>query len=95
MSYISRKILNYGLDLTPDEQFLKSELITSRFRISSKIQLDIHVALASYLTKMPLIYKHITIPNTKTSTEDDNIIEIVTDVNDETFHTQYYLFLLD
>lgn len=57
-TYLSRKILYYGLDIIPEvnTQFLKSELITSRFRISNLIQLDIHIAIASYLSKIPLTY---------------------------------------
>ena len=55
---LARKVLNYGLDLNIDESsFLKEELITSRFKISTDIQLDIHAAIASYLTKKPMIFK--------------------------------------
>jgi len=54
---ISRKILNYGTTLDPEALFLKTELITSRFRIADPIQIDIHVSVASYLTKTPLIYQ--------------------------------------
>jgi len=57
-NYISRKILNYGLDLDTNQQFLKTELITSRFIVNNLLQLDIHVSLASYLTKIPNIYCH-------------------------------------
>lgn len=55
---IIKKVLNYGIDLNPSDLFLKTELITSRFKITNKIQIDIHVAIASYLSKQPLIYKH-------------------------------------
>ena len=48
---IARKIWNYGAVLDPNVGFLKTELITSRFKISNKIQLDIHVAIASYISK--------------------------------------------
>tara|TARA_S200000501_G_C20800802_1_gene733944 strand:+ start:823 stop:1332 length:510 start_codon:yes stop_codon:yes gene_type:complete len=58
-NYISRKILNYGLNLDKDQEFLKMELITSKFRLSSTLQLDIHLALASYLSKIPKIYSFI------------------------------------
>jgi len=56
---ISRDILNYGLKLSNDNIFLKYELLTSRFRISDETQLDIHMAIASYLSKQPFIFKHI------------------------------------
>lgn len=57
---LSRKILNYGLDLivnktSSNELFLKSELITSRFKITDPIQLDIHSAIASYISKTPIV----------------------------------------
>jgi len=56
--YLSRKILNYGLDLSLNEdKFLKSELITSRFIISDPIQLNIHTSIASYLSKSPIIFQ--------------------------------------
>jgi hypothetical protein len=55
---LSRKILNYGFDLESEENvFLKTELITSRFIISDNAQLDIHVAIASYISKKPTIFK--------------------------------------
>lgn len=59
---LSRKILNYGLDLETDDDilmgFLRAELVTSRFKILKKTQLDVHLALAGYLTKQPIIYKY-------------------------------------
>jgi hypothetical protein len=54
---IIRKILNYGVELEPTNNFLKTELITSRFRVTNKIQLDIYSAIVSYLSKKPRIVK--------------------------------------
>ena len=66
-NYLSRKILNYGLDIPykPEQDnsgldinhdvFLKYELTTPRFKIDNYIQLDIHIAICSYLTKIPFI----------------------------------------
>jgi hypothetical protein len=59
-TYLARKILNYGLDITVDDNkhnnlFLKSELTTSRFKIDHAIQLDIHIAICSYIAKIPMI----------------------------------------
>jgi hypothetical protein len=57
---LSRKILNYGFDLESDDNlFLKTELITSRFIISDDTQLDIHIAIASYISKKPAILRFI------------------------------------
>lgn len=68
--YLSRKILNYGFDLLLKEShFLKSELITSRFRISDTIQLTIHTSIASYISKNPMIFKLIFDPEISAKTE--------------------------
>ncbi|AYV78752.1 MAG: hypothetical protein Edafosvirus30_3 [Edafosvirus sp.] len=90
-TYISKKILNYGIDLDPDVKFLKTELITSRFRISSMIQLDIHVAIASYLSKKPVIFKYITYPDIRAGS--DGLVELLS--LDTDTYTVYYLFILD
>lgn len=68
-SYLSRKILNYGLDIQVAQQktlnknlikdyqdvFLKFELVTPRFVINNIVQLDIHIALCSYISRVPFI----------------------------------------
>ncbi len=58
LSYISRKLLMYGLDLDYllEGTNLKTELITSRFHIKNILQIDIHLAIASYLTKIKYIF---------------------------------------
>lgn len=55
-TYKIKQVLDYGIDLDPDEKLLKTELITSKFFIDDPIQLDIHIAIASYMTKIPFIY---------------------------------------
>jgi hypothetical protein len=89
-THIIRKIMNYGVELDPEVKFLKTELITSRFRIADPIQLDIHVAIASYLSKKPLIYNHYV--NIDFDRNTDEYLDVT-----QTFdHYQlYYLFLLD
>jgi hypothetical protein len=62
---IIRKILNYGVELEPTNNFLKTELITSRFRVTNKIQLDIYSAIVSYLSKKSSIIKIKIFNNTK------------------------------
>ncbi len=54
----SKKIFNYGFDLDTDNLFLKNELVTSRFKISNKIQIDMHVAIGSYLSKKQFIFSY-------------------------------------
>jgi hypothetical protein len=54
-----KKILDYGIAIEPtniSKLILKNELITSRFMIDDLYQLDIHNALASYLSKTEFIY---------------------------------------
>ena len=53
----SRELLNYGFDLDPhvEDTQLRNILTSGRFVISDDIELDMYTALASYLTKLPLI----------------------------------------
>jgi hypothetical protein len=51
---ISRYLLDYGLNLTAESNmkemmFLKTQLTNSRFILEDSIQLDIHLAICSYL----------------------------------------------
>lgn len=107
---ILRKILNYGVELEPTNNFLKTELITSRFRVTNKIQLDIYSAIVSYLSKKPRIIKIKIFINTKIREDIDNkddkkklvlidVTEPLINKNiksvDQYRYTEYYLFLLD
>lgn len=58
---IVKKLWMYGVDLNNDSngQYLKLELITSKFHITDYTQLEIHLAIASYLSKIPLIFEYI------------------------------------
>jgi hypothetical protein len=107
---IIRKLLMYGTELDPLQNFLKSELITSRFKINNLIQLDIHAAIASYLSKKPIIFKmkkfkNIDIQNNLTNIkypkyfsritpETTTNISEISD-NPEEQYVEYFLFLLD
>lgn len=82
---IARKLLNYALDIDLNNEnnkhlkLIKSELITSRSKISSELQLDIYLALISYLSKKKFIYKRSFV---LVDDEPDNVIE-------------YYLFIMN
>lgn len=95
--YTSRKILNYGLDIIPstDTQFLKTELITSRFRVSHPTQLDLHVSIASYLSKIPLIIKIPAHPSMAIGYQIGDIIKIDKSVYKYPNYQLYYYFILD
>ncbi len=105
--FLSKKILNYGLDLesNSDNMFIKNELITGEFVINNNLQLDLHISIASYLSKKPLIffYKKESI-NTQNldddliniNNKDNNLININNkDNNSKDFIDYYYLFILD
>ena len=107
---ILRKILNYGVELEPTQNFLKTELITSRFRVTNKIQLDIYSAIVSYLSKKPKVirfkiynyYRAIRIKDSNTKGEDNILIDIINPLIDKNLnkeeqyrYTEYYVFLLD
>jgi hypothetical protein len=91
---IVRKIWNYGAVLDPTVKYLKTELITSRFRVADPIQLDIHVSIASYLSKNPLIYKHYSYVHPKIDA--DGYLHINDNGRKSDDHyTIYFMFLLD
>ena len=57
---IVKKLLYYGLKITPDNKqkiittdrlYLKTQLVNSRFLLDSNFQLELHLAIASYLIK--------------------------------------------
>jgi hypothetical protein len=52
---ISRYLLEYGLNLTPtedmvDQMFIKTQLTNSRFILEDYVQLELHLALCSYIS---------------------------------------------
>lgn len=95
-TYILRKILNYGLDLEPENthnSFLRTELITGRFRISKLLQLDLHVAIASYISKMPNVYMYI-YDKSKANIHSEYVDVVDLSETSKNFSI-YFLFLLD
>ncbi len=94
---IIRKLLTYGAELDTSSRSLKTELVTSRFRVSNKIQLDMHCAIASYLSKKTNIYKYTIFNLLKLI--DNKYIDILhpdySKEGDVTFELEYYVFLLD
>lgn len=89
---IIRKVLQYGLELDPEDNFIKIELINSRFRVSTRTQLDIHLAIASYLSKKPIIYELVLDENMEPQNTDEDAIHPI-NVTDKSI--SYFLFLLD
>lgn len=89
---IIRRLWNYGATLDPNAKHLKSELITSRFRVANDAQLDIHISMASYLSKTPLIYKHY--HTSHQHSDADGYLNINVDKTGQQY-TTYFMFLLD
>jgi hypothetical protein len=87
---IIKKILLYGLDLDIENRILKTELITSRFKVSNNIQLEIQLAIASYLSKIPLIFSVFSYSSTNNN---NDYIDLL--IDDNQIKTKVYLFLLD
>ena len=94
---IVRKILFYGTELDPITNYLKTELITSRFKITNKTQLDIFCAISAYLSKRPKIFKYKIYGNPKIINNKyvDIINADITTKTDDTYELINYIFLLD
>ena len=94
---IIRKILTYGSELDNSSLSLKLELVTSRFTILNKTQLDIHCAIASYLSKKPNILSYRVFGSAKII--DNKYIDILNpnleSKNINNYDLMYYIFLLD
>lgn len=70
-SYMTRKALQYALDLEPNKIYLKSILSLSRGIVTHPLQVDINVAVCSFLIKQPYI-----LPTT-TDVEDTRITQYI------------------
>ena len=96
-SNTAKKIFNYGYDLE-NNIFLKTELITSRFRINNPIQLDIHVGIGAYLSKNQFIFSYKVYNqefNSKSmvSKGDINLFNVKNDYDEP--YLEYYLLILE
>ena len=81
LANVSKKIFNYGFDLE-NNIFLKQELVTSKFKISNKIQLDIHIAIGIYLAKKNMIY-------TNRVYDEDTEIKYISEINNISIQNVY------
>ena len=92
LTALSKKIFLYGTDIdirNPANILLKNELITSRFIINDEVQIDQHCALASYLSKKPLIFQW------KSFIFETEIMEVKGEYDDEKTDVTYYTFIID
>lgn len=57
-TFISRKILEWAFNLDHIKELpLKADLTNSKIKITNELELDIHIALSSYIGKQPLVFK--------------------------------------
>ncbi len=97
-STIIRKVFFYGTDIMiqgKEDIALKNELITSRFRITSDVQIDIHCAIASYLAKKPFIFGMKELPTEDPSGTKSLEFEVISLYSKKESDYTYYLFILD
>ena len=53
----SKMLFDYGINIDYNKnKFLKTLLVTSRFLINTLVQLEINIAIASYLSKYPFVF---------------------------------------
>jgi hypothetical protein len=96
---ISKKIFNYGFDLFKTSLNLKNQLITSRFKISNPIQLEIHVAIGSYLSKQQFIFNYKAYDNEytvkNTIYHNGNSLYNIKKQYDDKLYNEYFLIIID
>lgn len=96
-NFISRNILLYSFKLKsdiPSEYLLKSILLNSKHTIKNKLQLEILLALSSYLSKFHFIFKLPILPNTFKGEDLINYKNLFTDININECDI-LYLFIID
>ena len=97
-TYIVKKMFDYGMNMDPSQEnlFLRTELITSRFRTTDPVQLDTYLALSSYLAKIPYVFKLFWYGQKQ---ELDSYNKYISDVDKESHDKPLlyvqYMFLLD
>jgi hypothetical protein len=96
-NFISRNILSYSFKLKsdiPSEFLLKSILLDSKHIIKNKLQLEILLAISSYLSKFHFILKLPYLPNVNFEEEYINYKQLFVDKNFNECDI-YYLFIID
>jgi hypothetical protein len=94
---LSRKVLDYAFNLDNlNEIELRSQLINSTIPILNNMQMDINIAIISYITKIPFIFKLplITIMNK----QEDNLYEyskFFTESKNRNNNVMVYMYILD
>lgn len=94
---LSRKVLDYAFNLDNfNEIELRSQLINSTIPILNSMQMDINIAIISYITKIPFIFKIPLI--TIMDKQEDNLYEyskFFTESNNRNNNIIVYMYILD
>jgi hypothetical protein len=96
-NFISRNILTYSFKLKteiPSEYLLKAILLESKHFIKNKLQLEILLAISSYLSKFHFILKLPILPNINFEEEYINYTKLFVDKNFNECDI-LYLFIID
>ncbi len=96
-TFISRKILEYAFSLDKNKEiFLKSTLTNSNIDIDNTYQIDIYLALSSFLSKNPFILKMYLIPNDPEETNPNRyFFRKFLEKTDKNKYISAYVFLID
>lgn len=99
LNYLSKEVLKYALEINNINLFfIREPLINSNIKIENELELDLLVAVGSYLTKQPMIKKFYKMPYEDNEDED---YEEVYDINvpednpNKNDYICYYYILID
>ena len=91
-SFVSRKILNYALDIENINMlFIREPLINSNIIIENELELELLIGMSSYLTKQTFIKGFYFINENEGVFNNVKKIELSDDVNDYMIH--YYILM--
>lgn len=94
---ISTNLLKYGLDLDNRQKILKNEFINSRFQITSNMQLETHIALSSYISRVPMVIElYYTVEVNQNFITKQKLDEYLKQSGKKNiFYMKYYVYILD
>jgi hypothetical protein len=91
-SFVSRKILNYALDIENINMlFIRDPLINSNITIENELELELLIGISSYLTKQNFIKGFYFIDENEGILNNVKKIELSDDVNNYMIH--YYILM--
>lgn len=92
--YASRKILQYVLDIDDlNKIFLREPLLNSNITINNKLELDMLIAMSSYITKQNCIMGFYSIPDQDAENGYYNIKNVEESDDTEDYLIMYYILM--